>query len=612
MYDELSAWARTDFPGFHGLIEKGVKVDGHPAGIQVFLFYWRMIVGDSEAAFKFPFLVMGVLSIWMLFRIGKKWFNNTVGYMVASFVAVIQYMVMYSQIARPYVSGLFFSLMMVWCWSNFLFSEPGKRKNTHVAGFILFAALCSYDHYFSLLFAFIVGVTGLFFLKKENWKQYLVSCAIIILLFIPHVSITIYQLGVGGVGGWLAKPSPHFFIDYWNYIFHFSWLFKGLAIILIVMSFIFYDQPGKEKHRFRLIAAVWFLTPLLIGYFYSVYRNAVLQYSVLIFTFPYLLVILFSFYKNLKPVYNYAIVALILVTGITTLVFTRHHYDLFYRQPVEQLVKNAIQTTHELKGKSIAGSINEPRKYAGYYLQKFDANDTWNYWPEQKLYSTQQQRAYLDTLKADYFMAGNLPGEFMMLVRKKFPYEIKSEKGFTYHFSCFAKTPIDYPAINESVFRDSLNLRKPGKRWEVNAAMIRLDTIEGMPVLTFDTGHEFGLKFAASLDSITNSAHNILNISMKTGDLHTSNQAVMVVSIDEGNKNYLYHEKLITDYADISGVNAEVIYSIGLRDLGFDISGKTLSVYTWNKSKDVFEIRSMTMEIETGNPEIYGLIEKIQ
>ena len=50
-YDELSAWGRTGYNSFSELIDQGVRGDGHPALIQVFLNYWRVIFGDSEAAF---------------------------------------------------------------------------------------------------------------------------------------------------------------------------------------------------------------------------------------------------------------------------------------------------------------------------------------------------------------------------------------------------------------------------------------------------------------------------------------------------------------------------------------------------------------------------------
>ena len=37
-HDELSALIRTRFGSFHELIRNGVMVDGHPAGVQVFLY----------------------------------------------------------------------------------------------------------------------------------------------------------------------------------------------------------------------------------------------------------------------------------------------------------------------------------------------------------------------------------------------------------------------------------------------------------------------------------------------------------------------------------------------------------------------------------------------
>ena len=36
--DELSAITRLNFSSFHEMIEKGVRVDYHPAGVEVFMF----------------------------------------------------------------------------------------------------------------------------------------------------------------------------------------------------------------------------------------------------------------------------------------------------------------------------------------------------------------------------------------------------------------------------------------------------------------------------------------------------------------------------------------------------------------------------------------------
>jgi len=120
-YDEFSALFRTHFNTFHDLIERGVKVDGHPAGVQVFLYYWTKWFGYSELVVKLPFIILGILSVWLVYKIFTEWVNQTVGLIAAAFVATLQYPVAYSQIARPYISGLFLSLLMVFFWHKVIF-----------------------------------------------------------------------------------------------------------------------------------------------------------------------------------------------------------------------------------------------------------------------------------------------------------------------------------------------------------------------------------------------------------------------------------------------------------------------------------------------------------
>ena len=137
-HDEFSALFRLDFESFSALIEYGVKIDGHPAGVQVFLFYWGKIFGFTEQTIKFPFIVFGVLSVYFTYLIGKQWFNETVGLLSAAIVSSLQFTVMFSQIARPYISGLFFSLMLVYYLTKLIqkpeknFLLNGDRKSTRL------------------------------------------------------------------------------------------------------------------------------------------------------------------------------------------------------------------------------------------------------------------------------------------------------------------------------------------------------------------------------------------------------------------------------------------------------------------------------------------------
>ena len=93
MHDEFSALFRLRFDHFHDLIQYGVSEnDSHPAGVQVFLYYWTKVVGWDEFWVKLPFALMGIGSVFLIYQIGKQWFNSKVGLLSAAFFAVSQFL----------------------------------------------------------------------------------------------------------------------------------------------------------------------------------------------------------------------------------------------------------------------------------------------------------------------------------------------------------------------------------------------------------------------------------------------------------------------------------------------------------------------------------------
>ena len=152
-HDELSALFRANFDSFSELINGGVLTDTHPAGVQIFYYYWIYLFGASEFAIKFPFILMGIGSVYWIWKIANNWYNSSVAFIISLFLATLAYPIMYSQIARPYISGLFLTLWMVYHWSYYLFKTTSKI-NKHLIYYIIVSALCTYNHHFTLLFAF--------------------------------------------------------------------------------------------------------------------------------------------------------------------------------------------------------------------------------------------------------------------------------------------------------------------------------------------------------------------------------------------------------------------------------------------------------------------------
>lgn len=336
-HDEISALQRTGYSTFEQLIVDGVKIEGHPAGVQVFLHYYTQWFGYSEIIVKLPFVLMGIAGIALIIALGWQIKKVNAALLTAACMAVMQYFIMYSQLARPYGFGLFFSILAGYFWFSYFYSKPKTRQ---LLGFSLAAAGAAYSHQFSLLFIALMGLSGLFKIQRQQILPYLLSCAGILLLYAPHLPVFFHQLSLGGVESWLAKPGLLFPIKYLGYLFHYSWWF-GLAGLL---SLFFTIRIPTSKFPWEGI--LWFGLSLGIGYFYSVYVNAVLQYSVLLFAAPFLLFSLFSLGEIKRPLLFSSI---ILICGSLTLFATRQHYPLFYQSPFAYPLQRMLEL--EEKGK---------------------------------------------------------------------------------------------------------------------------------------------------------------------------------------------------------------------------------------------------------------------
>ena len=372
--DELSALSRVRFDSFAQLVRDGFYVDGHPGGIQVFLYYWVKLVGMGEWAVRLPFALLGGVGIWFTIKTFARWFGPLAGLLSGAFMAFLSFPLIYSQIARPYGAGLAFTMIMVWFWTRLLFDE--KPKFSIALAYALSAAACMYNHYFSFLLALIVGISGLFYLKKERIAHYLGAGLVAALLFSPHIYITLNHLSIGGVGQWLAKPTALWPIDHLYYIFNESWIVIALLTLLLVIQGLTYNKkPGLWK--FRLFSAIFFIFPLLVGLFYSIMVNPVLQHSVLIFSFPFLLGFLFSFSEDVPQKWWLPLLVATMLTGTLNTVFVKSYYKQQHFGEFKGVAR-AIASWNDQCGEdsiTAAVSANNPW-YIQFYLDKMESRTT--------------------------------------------------------------------------------------------------------------------------------------------------------------------------------------------------------------------------------------------
>ena len=126
--DELSALLRTNFSSFSELVNQGIWVDGHPALIQIFEFYWVQLFGNKVFYLRLPFVLMSIGACIYFYRLLAIWLNKNAALVGLALFVPNYLFVLYSQIARPYIAGLFFVLAFSFYFIRYLKSSDVKRN----------------------------------------------------------------------------------------------------------------------------------------------------------------------------------------------------------------------------------------------------------------------------------------------------------------------------------------------------------------------------------------------------------------------------------------------------------------------------------------------------
>lgn len=163
------------------IFTKFLPGDFHPPLYYLILKYWSDIFGTSEVALRTPSLIFGTLTIYIVYLIGKKIFNEKIGLLSSLLLATSGLHIYYSQEARMYsLATMLVSL------SVYLFLE-----NKYIL-FSLILVFMGMTDYVSLL---IIPIFFLFNLK--NWKKILISLLPLFFVFMIWSTIFGKQISAG-------------------------------------------------------------------------------------------------------------------------------------------------------------------------------------------------------------------------------------------------------------------------------------------------------------------------------------------------------------------------------------------------------------------------------
>lgn len=324
--DELSAIFRAqNAMNWHQHIHNGIMIDGHPAGVQTFLWFWIKYFTSKPLPLKILTSIIGVLNVILVFAISRKIYNLKSALFAMLCMSTLWWQIDLSLWVRPYIFGQFFVLLSLYL-INFAEKEnPLTTKKWILLSFSFAGAF--YTHYFAMITVALICLSA-FTIRPNLRKSLLKSFVLFCFLGIPQITIVLKQFQNGGLD-WLGKPNSSFFFNHLLYNFNQSDLLLTLTVLLIING-LYFNRKQKTPLNLGMsltFISLWFL-PMIIGYEYSIHAKPVLQNNVLYFSAPLLFMCIGSFFQRI-PRYIFSLSILSFgILSVFQLFAVKHRYDV--------------------------------------------------------------------------------------------------------------------------------------------------------------------------------------------------------------------------------------------------------------------------------------------
>jgi mannosyltransferase len=296
------------------------------------LFYWiehiMLVFGNNEAILRFVPALFGVLTIPLIYLIGKEFVDRNVGIIAAAACTFSPFLIFYSQEARAYSMGLFFiALAMV-----FFLKALKTNEITHWALFGLCSALAFWTHFYTLV---ITGALVLYALavkipefRKDirEFKPLILAGAIFAIISLPLIIVTVQLFAKRTASApTFGIQGMDIIIETFRQLSGFSEIVMYLFLILFVIGIIQAFLLDRNK---GILLVTLTLLPFVISWVLSYRIPMVPRYLIILAPVYFIGIALaykpaFGLVKNHGVIYGF--MALLVLLSVTTPFFTNYY-----------------------------------------------------------------------------------------------------------------------------------------------------------------------------------------------------------------------------------------------------------------------------------------------
>jgi len=335
----------------------GASADIHPLLYYFFLHGW-LELGPSPFVARFPSVVFGVLSICLVYVLGRELFTTGVGLLASVLTALSPVHIWYSQEARMYSLLCLLSLLSIY------FFARAYRDNRwpHWIAFAFCSALSLYVHNLAFLIPFTLIV---FALATRRWSlvpRLLAAYVVIAVLFLPWLVLVPGQFAKVQQAYWVAKPGLSELVRT-LLVFTFNlpipnWLlplvlFYSVLLLALTLHLALRTSVGETASGSRwpkgLVLSL-FLVPVLTMFIVSQFKSVYIERGVLVCALAYYIAMALSFSRSRPP--RLLLLSLLPVPVLLAISLEyQYTYSLFPRSPFRDA--NAYLREHREDGDAI-------------------------------------------------------------------------------------------------------------------------------------------------------------------------------------------------------------------------------------------------------------------
>ncbi|MEJ5260482.1 MAG: glycosyltransferase family 39 protein [Anaerohalosphaeraceae bacterium] len=349
--------------GLSDVLKSMEQTGMHPPFYYLLLHFFLKYVGNDVLLFRIVSVVFSVLSIGMLYSIGKKFGGPVCGFLAAALLAVSPYSIHFALLLRPYPLVMFLSLLSFRLILEFSESTQKQRSLLLYFVFIFTAVLGLYSIYL-FIFVFIFDLAFLVLSnpkQKRNWLAALAAGGVAFLFYLPWLPSFFHQLKAVRTGDYYFYGTSSFrrFLEYLfssnfseflpgTYVFY-KFLILGIVsgIGITGVFFLWRNRTGRIfLMSFGIYLAAYYLADCILQM--KTLNSPHFQF----FTIPAVLLILAAGLCSLPPkVLNPAAAFLFLVLGSNlscSFAFPRTHDGPHCTRNFTQAIHSRIQDSSGL------------------------------------------------------------------------------------------------------------------------------------------------------------------------------------------------------------------------------------------------------------------------